>query len=116
MWNRKKLHNRHNLGKDNYDTWRLHMEPVPVKNNHWEYVHGTTDRPEEEPAASAWDRRDRKAKADIILAISPIELGHIKNCTTSKEVWEKLDLVYKSKGPARKAKLLKQLLFTKMTT
>ncbi|XP_043480277.1 uncharacterized protein LOC122509978 [Leptopilina heterotoma] len=74
------------LSKDNYDTWRLHMEAVLVKYDHWEYVDGTTTRPEDdEVAAAAWDKRDRKVKSDIILGISPTELGHIKNCTTSRE-------------------------------
>ena len=46
--------------------------------------------------------------------MSPSELCHIKHCSTSNEVWRKLEEVYHSRGPARKATLLKQLLFTKM--
>ena len=95
--------------------WRLYIDTIVVKNDqHWEYVDGSNERPETELEAVAWDKRDKKAKADLSLAMSPLELGHVKHCTTSKEVWQKLDLVYKSKGPARKATLLKQLLFTKM--
>lgn len=67
------------LGNDNCDKWRFHMEAVLVKNDHQEYLDGTTDRPEKEAAVTVWDRRDGKANADIILAISPTELGHIKN-------------------------------------
>lgn len=57
---------------------------------------------------------DQKTKADIILAMTPSELCHAKHCVTSTEVWQKLEEVYHSKGPARKATLWKQLLFTKM--
>jgi len=56
-----------------------------------------------------WETADRKAKADIILAISPAELKQVKSCVTSKDIWEKLTAIYQSKGPARKATLLKQL-------
>lgn len=42
------------------------------------------------------------------------ELKQIKECGTSREVWLKLESVYQSKGPARKAALLKQLTTTKM--
>ena len=47
--------------------------------------------------------------------MSSSELCHVKHCKTSHEVWNKLKEVYESKGPARKATLLKQLLFTKMS-
>lgn len=108
------------LSKENFDTWKLQMEAILIKNDYWPYVNGTTARPvavEENPnvaAISAWDKADSKARADIILSMSPSELCHVKYSVTSNEVWRKLEEVYHSKGPARKATLLKQLLFTKM--
>ncbi|GBM98018.1 Intersectin-1 [Araneus ventricosus] len=66
-------------------------------------------------AVTKWISDDQKAKADIILSIHPSELSQIKNCKTSHELWTKLKNIYESKVPARKATLLKQLLFTKMT-
>lgn len=61
-----------------------------------------------------WETADRKAKSDIILSISPTELKQVKGCNTSREVWNKLSSIYKSKGPARKATLLKQLTLQRM--
>ena len=92
------------------------MEAVLVKNNCWGYIDGSVKLPENptEAQRAIWTKSDKKARADIILAINPSELCHIKHCTTSKEVWEKLEEVLRSKGPARKATLLKQLLFDKM--
>lgn len=55
-----------------------------------------------------------KAHSDLILAISPSELKQIKGCDTAHAVWEKLHSIYQSKGPARKATLLKQLMLHKM--
>jgi hypothetical protein len=42
------------------------------------------------------------------------ELRQIRSCKTSREIWMKLEFIYKSKGPARKATLLKQLIQHKM--
>jgi len=53
-------------------------------------------------------------KSDIILSISPPELKQIKRCGTSRNVWCKLQKIYQSKGPARKATLLKHLTLQRM--
>ena len=45
---------------------------------------------------------------DLILAIKSSELHNIRGCTTSREVWMKLESIYALKGPARKAALLKR--------
>lgn len=57
---------------------------------------------------------DQKARSDIILSISSTELKEIKECETSRNVWQRLEEIYQSKGPARKAALLKQLILTRM--
>ncbi|XP_003366966.1 conserved hypothetical protein, partial [Trichinella spiralis] len=109
------------LGKENYDTWKLQAQAVLVKNDLWEFVNGTKRRPkivkDDESsleAAQKWDISDQKAKADLILSISPLELREIKDCETSNEIWLKLASIYESKGPARKATLLKRLILNKM--
>jgi hypothetical protein len=56
----------------------------------------------------------KKARADLILAINLNELRQIKNCGISNEIWKKLKELYESKGPARKATLLKELIISKM--
>ncbi|KRX61462.1 Retrovirus-related Pol polyprotein from transposon TNT 1-94 [Trichinella sp. T6] len=92
-----------------------------VKNDLWEFVNGTKRRPkivkDDESsleAAQKWDISDQKAKADLILSISPLELREIKDCETSNEIWLKLASIYESKGPARIASLLKRLILNKM--
>lgn len=100
------------------------MEAILTKNDHWTHVNGTKSAPEpvvgendvvtNAAAIEAWETVDQKARADIILSMSPSELCHIKHCTTSNDVWRKLEEVYHSRGPARKATLLKQLLFARM--
>ncbi|KMQ88472.1 retrovirus-related gag-pol polyprotein [Lasius niger] len=109
------------LNKENFDTWKIQMEALLVKNDAWSYVNGETVKPEivvgDEASATRlkkWETADRKAKSDIILSISPTELKQVKGCDTSREVWDKLASIYQSKGPARKATLLKQLTLQRM--
>lgn len=111
------------LSKDNYDTWRLQIEALLIKNDAWGYVNGTKVKPQAQagdtalqtPEQIAWSQADQKAKSDLILAISPSELQHARGCETSHELWRKLESVYASKGPARKATLLKQLTLQKLS-
>lgn len=65
-------------------------------------------------AHDAWMIKDRKTKSDLILSINPSELKQIKGCEAAKDVWDKLKSIYASKGPARKANLLKSLMLSKM--
>uniref|UniRef100_A0A6V7JQH2 Retrovirus-related Pol polyprotein from transposon TNT 1-94 n=1 Tax=Bracon brevicornis TaxID=1563983 RepID=A0A6V7JQH2_9HYME len=97
------------------------MRALLIKNNAWQYVSGTTAKPEvvgnnaESIAAAAlWETSDAKASSDIILCIDPKELKQVKNCSTSKEIWEKLKNSYQSTGPARKGTLLKQLALSRL--
>lgn len=97
------------------------MEALLIKNDAWDYVSGIKPKPEivEGNAASrleydAWIKGDRKAKSDIVLSISANELKQVKGCTTSRDVWLCLEKIYQSKGPARKATLLKQLILQRM--
>ena len=101
------------LGKENFDTWKIQMEALLIKNDHWGYVDGTIAIPVAPLPDTAWKKADSKAKSDIILNILPSELKQVKGLGTSKEVWVKLEGIYQSKGPARKATLLKQLILNK---
>lgn len=105
------------LGKDNYDTWCLHARALLIKTDGWQYASGATAKPDDDSTAAAiraWNTGDQKALADLILAISAPELKQVKNCKSSRELWLKLEEIYQSKGPARKATMLKKLTRTKM--
>lgn len=109
------------LNKDNFDTWKIQMEALLIKNDAWAFVNGSKVKPELVPndnasaaSVAAWVTSDSKAKSDIILSMNPSELKQIKGCVTSREVWLKLESIYQSQGPARKATLLKQLILQRM--
>ena len=110
---------KQNGARDQHDTGIL------IKNDTWGYVAGEIVKPTVPTAAEGvaaiteadvaqWLNAGRKAKADLILAIRPSELGQIRGCETSREVWLKLESVYGSKGPVRKTALLKRLTQQKM--
>lgn len=103
------------------------MKALLVINDVWSYVNGEEKKPELQTgegaeasvlAINAWEREDARAKADIILSISTSELEQIiwqiEGCVTSNEVWLKLESIDKSRWPARKVTLLKQLTQNRM--
>ena len=96
------------------------MQAVLITNDLWEYVEGTSMKPEltadrgNAVEVNTWRKHDQKARSLIILSISSSELKLVKNCDTAHETWNKLKEIYHSKGPARKATLLKRLTLHKM--
>jgi hypothetical protein len=86
---------------------------VLIKNEMWGYVNGSIQKSNNKEN-TVWEENDKKARADLILAINHNELRQIKNCGISNEIWKKLKELYESKGPARKATLLKELIISKM--
>lgn len=106
------------LGRDNYDTWKLQMRALLVKNDAWGYVNGETLKlePTVNNAAEVrdWNIKDEKAKSDLILSIGVGQLKLVKNCATSRELWLKLENIFQSKDPARKVTLLKCLTLKRM--
>lgn len=112
------------LSRNNYDTWRIQAEALLIKNDTWAYVSGEKPKPviltdpatqtSSQTAYKSWIIEARKAKSDLILSINPSELKQIRGCKTSKDVWDKSESIYASKGSARKAILLKHLMLHKM--
>ena len=72
------------LNKENYDTWKMQMEALLIKNDAWSYVNGDTVKPEpgennaNQRAMESWIKNDNKAKFGTILSISPSELKQSK--------------------------------------
>ncbi|CAB0006607.1 unnamed protein product, partial [Nesidiocoris tenuis] len=93
----------------------MQVQALLIKNDAWEYVSGKTVKPAGD-TADDWISKDLKARSDLILSISPSQLKLVKNCETSRDVWLKLHEVFQSKGPARKATLLKYLMLHKMSS
>lgn len=108
------LHKIENLNSTNYETWKVQVRALLTRNQVWKYVNGSLAKPDSPEEASAWSDKDEMAKADLIMAMCPSELKHIRGCETSHDIWRKLEKTYASKGPVRKASLLKKLTLNRM--
>ena len=79
------------------------IEAVLIKNGLWDYAIGASIRPD---TGSSDEKnciqKDQKALADLKLAINTSELYCVKQCTTSKDVWNKKFMNLKAllRGPS----------------
>lgn len=108
------------LNRDNFDSWSMQIEALMIKNGTWKYVSGECflpDKAEEGITLTAtvkkWRNADKEARSDLILSISPAELQQVRGCMTSRETWLKLQKIYASQGPTKKAALLKKVVSQK---
>lgn len=103
------------LRRENYDTWRIQARALLTKCGLWSYVSQAIKRPTTAgDDLNKYIERDSLALSELLLIIAPSELKQVKNCKSSKDVWDTLEGIYNSKGPARKATLLKELILRKM--
>ncbi|KAL7726005.1 hypothetical protein ACLKA6_005753 [Drosophila palustris] len=78
------------LNAENYDTWKVKMRAVLVKNELWKFVNGTTAIPDDEAERENWLLQDEKARADIVLSVCASELSLLDGCDTANACWRKL--------------------------
>jgi gag-polypeptide of LTR copia-type len=84
----------------------VHAEALLIKHGNWDHVNGTNPKPtgnDTDQKVLDWITADRDARADLLLAISPSEVKHVKDCPTARSVWLKLEEIHRSKGTAIKA-------------
>lgn len=103
------------LTKDNYDSWKIQVEALLIRHDFWEYVSGEKSKPKDESSLLTWKVADRKARSELILALDPSVVRHVKRLETSREVWLKLESLFASRGPAKKATLMKRLMLQRMS-
>jgi hypothetical protein len=86
------------LTNENYEIWRILMEPVFVLKNIHDVAVGITPRPTTGPNSKAvrdWDRQSAEARAEMVLAVEVGQLAHMTAATVC-EVWEELEKVHRS--------------------
>ena len=60
--------------------------------------------------------KDRKARAKIILLLDPLNYVHVKEATTAREVWAKLERAFEDSGLTRRVGLLYKLIKTDLSS
>lgn len=110
------LYSIEKLDENNYSSWAIQMKSILVHLELWSIVSGklvlsNTATPEQ---SAAFDAKDEKALASIMLCIKPSQITHILHCQTSQSAWNKLKEIHQPCGPVRKITLFKQLLYKKL--
>lgn len=111
------LFNIDKLNESNFDSWSVQLQSVLIHQELWSVVSGELVHPPsgaDQKDVLLWKAKDEKAKATIILSITPMQIQHVKNCTSASDAWNSLEKVHRPKGPVRKVTLFKQLLATRM--
>lgn len=109
------LYSIEKLDESNYDAWRIQMQSVLVHCDLWPYVSGGKAKPAAGDAElPAWETKDQKALATIMLSVKTSQLLHTKHCKESAEAWKKLEEVHRPTGPSRKVTVFRQLINLKM--
>lgn len=84
------------IGRENYSTWQFAVRTFLEHEELEECILGT-----EKDA-----KKISKAKTKIILLVDKINYPHIQNCTTAKEVWDKLAKAFDDSGLCKLRKLV----------
>ena len=109
------------LDESNYDSWSIQIKSVLIHQELWSLISEEV-KPEVDDGDGGegarrlleWTKKDEKAMATIILSITAMQIGHVKNCKSAKGAWDTLSEVHRPKGPVRKVTLFKQLSHMRM--
>lgn len=94
-------------GRENYSEWSFAAENFLI-------LEGMAKCIKPEPGAIPEAADDARTKAKLILTVDPSIYVHIKNVSTSKELWEKLRTLFDDSGFTRKISLLRNLISVRL--
>lgn len=99
------------LTASNYALWSIKIQMLLIKSELWSIVDGTEAQPASSDVAglSAWQLKDSKARADILLHCGENQLISLQPLTTSKLVWDRIKQIYQKSNQASQVHLHKQL-------
>ena len=78
------------LDDSNYQRWKLQMTIVLKAAELWDIVSGTTPCPAVAADKPAWEKKDVEAQAILVPTLGKTQTNHVYNCTTSKEIFDRL--------------------------
>lgn len=94
-------------------TWKFLVQILLKSNEVFDVVSGDEKQPEQGVDAyatklAAWKKKEFKAQRIITGTLSKKVVLHVQNCKSSKEMWDKLNLVFERKGATSKHLLQEQ--------
>ncbi|EJY57990.1 AAEL017254-PA [Aedes aegypti] len=99
-------------GRNNWSTWRFAVQTFLELEDLWETV-----KPAENPDGTFVQvdaSKDRRARGKIILLLDPVNYIHVKDVTTARETWSRLEAAFENSGLTRKVGLLRKLITTSL--
>jgi transposase InsO family protein len=97
----------------NYVYWKIQLQAILEMQDLWEIVEGTDVQPDSSAPASEradWAKRDRAARAQIVLTLKQEPLSVLALTSTSaKSHWTKLSIRYEGKGEQRMLHLIDEI-------
>lgn len=87
------------LDDTNYLFWKDRMRTALDEMGLWGIVNGTEETPDEyDPEYKNWARREKAAFSRLQLKVSKTVAPKIRSCTTSSDIWKKLESHYRLAG------------------
>lgn len=93
---------------ENWTTWKFQVLVTLKAKACYEIVNRTTIRTAQN--AEEYDRKDAKAQEIIVSRLHEKVITHILSCSTSAEMWTKLEIIYEHKSQVS-VHLLQQRFF-----
>ncbi len=97
-------------GTENYDVWAMKAAQLLIREDFYDAIEPT----DEDKADKSFSKKNRQARATIILTLDDAILEHAKRATTAKELWEPLKELFSLAGFSAHHLLLQGLVKTSL--
>jgi hypothetical protein len=98
------------LNNTNWGTWSFLMEQYLIVDGLWDIVSGVETEPVEISKRDDFLRRQKSARAQIALHISPSQFNTVRFNTDPKRIWEELQQLNRLRGSSTRMALRRELL------
>lgn len=100
------------LNDTNYAEWRMFMQALLTRQGVWGVVSGEITRPQgsdNSTVVKSWRKKNDTGLAEIILMLSPSQLGLVQGITDAHTCWTHLETAHRSRGFGTRLSLRRDL-------
>lgn len=99
------------LNGENYFLWRFKLKLLLIDKDVWSTIVDTKPV----PVTAEWTRSDQKAQTTIGLNVDDLQIHHIRDCKSTKEIWNTLQEVYEKDTPSNRIYIVRQIMSQKVS-
>lgn len=77
--------------------WKIHMESILIDEDLRGIVDGSVPKPTTIYNQPPWDKKDIKARANLLMSLKDNHLYHVNSLKTSKKIWYHYNPSFKQK-------------------